>query len=74
MSPRSARELVAYCRLTLQLIELSPRRDEDELSRAELMRLLRHRIAELERQIVPRPAHSPLFRFLARAGFPIKGQ
>ncbi len=74
MSPRSARELVAYFGFTLQLVELSPRRDEDKLARAELMRLLRHRIAELERDMESRPAHSNLFRFLARAGFPIKSQ
>ena len=67
MSPRSASELVAYFRFTLQLIEQSPRRDEDEPARAELIRLLRHRIAEFERQMVSRPALSTFFRFLAWA-------
>ena len=68
MSPQSARELVAYFRFTLQLIEQSPRREEDELVRAHLTRILRHRIAELEGQMVFRPALSTFFLLLASAG------
>jgi len=68
MSARSARELVAYFRFTLQLIELSPCRDEDELVREQLKLLLRHRIAELEGQMVSRPALSTFFLLLASAG------
>ena len=68
MTPRSASELVAYFRFTLQLIEQSPRRDEDESIRAQLKLLLCHRIAELEGQMVSRPALSTFFLLLASAG------
>jgi hypothetical protein len=72
VSPQSARELVAYFHFTLKVIEQSPRFHRDELSAAKLAMLLRHRITELERDMESRPAHSNFFRFLARAGLPVK--
>ena len=63
MSHRSAVELLEYTRLTLQLIELHPYREEDAPLAMELRSALERYIAELEREI-SRPAR-PLRSFRA---------
>jgi hypothetical protein len=51
MSRRSTVELLEYARLTLQLIELHPHREEDAPFAWELRSALERYIAELEREI-----------------------
>jgi hypothetical protein len=58
MSPRSSRKLAEYLRLTLQLVEQSPRRASDNVDAAEFKFLLQRRITELEGQVACQPARS----------------
>jgi hypothetical protein len=62
MSHRSRAELLEYTRLTLQLIELYPHREEDAPLAMELKLALQRYITELERDAA-RPARSRLRTF-----------
>jgi len=57
VSRRSSRELLEYTKLTLQLIERHPHREEDAHLASELKLALRRYIAELEQE-TSSPLHS----------------
>ena len=71
---RSSRELVEYIRLTLQLLEQSPRGALDNRAAAEFKNIFERYIAELERETISRPVGSSWLRLLTRAVFPVRNQ